>query len=121
MIPFLIQLNVLPSGSLGFSSDFGLDESVLFLPPGVNCCNFPPYYFAPITRLCLTFCNFRPPLRLTLPSGLNLRRTFRGISWVCPALSVILAPNSTHNTGHRVRTHNTNTENIRPRNHRRQV
>ena len=35
MIHFLIQLNVLPSGSMGFSPDFGLVEPVLFLPPAI--------------------------------------------------------------------------------------
>ena len=34
--------------------------------------------------------------------------------WGCLTLAAILAPNSTQNTEHRLRTHNTNTENIRP-------
>ena len=84
------------------------------MPPSVNCCHFPPYSFAPITRLCLTFCNFGSPLLLTLLSTLHLRPPFPGTSCVCLALSAILAPKSTQNTEHRLRTHNTNTENIRP-------
>ena len=85
------------------------------MPPSVNCCHFPPYSFAPVTHLCLTFCTFGSPLRLTLLSALHLRPPFRGTSCVRLALSAILAPNSTQNTEHRLSTHNANTENIRPR------
>ena len=73
-----------------------------------------PSVFAPVTRLCLTFCNFGSPLRLTLLSALHLRPTFPGISGSRLALSAILAPNSTQNTEHRLKTHNSNTGNIRP-------
>ena len=69
------------------------------MPPSVNCCHFPPYSFVPVTRLCLTFCTFGSPLRLTLLSALHLRPPFQGTSCVCLALSAILAPNSTQNTG----------------------
>ena len=84
------------------------------MPSGANCGHFPPQSFAPVTRLRLTFCNFGSLLRLTLLSTFHLRPTFPDISGSRLALSAILAPNSTQNTEHRLKTHDSNTGNIRP-------